>query len=153
MGTRAVSTRTGMLVVHRRSDTRKRSGDTFVSLRAAGIAFNARFVREAMVDRATRLTLLVNEEQQQLGFRFHEDEKNFDAYTLTRDGGASSRAKWIQTRTIYTEYPWLGKVLERSAVRRRFVPHYDNKEGCWLINITAKQPCKQPRKAPASEAA
>jgi hypothetical protein len=119
------------LMVHRRSDARKHSAESFITLRSTGISFNAHFVREAGVESVKRVTFLIDNELRQLGFRFHSNKSQADSFCLTTEGAG----KWMQSIGIYKKYPWLDEVIKWSMDSRRFTPRYNPREECWLIEI------------------
>ena len=122
-------------IEHKRSDSVKSAGGVFVSLRAAGIAFSAAFIREADVDSCSRVSVLVDPDEHRVGFRFHSQESDLDSYALTFDGGRAS-GRWIQCRRLYDDYRWMGEVLERDDPDgRRFTPERDPKGKLWFITI------------------
>lgn len=124
---------------HKRSDSARAAGTKFISLRPLGIAFSATFVEGSPeVRNASRVSIVVDEEDHRLGFRFHRDEADQDAYSLTADGGGAS-GKWIQSGLLYREYAWLGEVLAEPAAARRFLPEFDAKNRIWFINVKAME--------------
>ncbi len=124
-------------VEHKRSDARKNSGETFISLRRTGIAFSAAFVGKAGATAQTRTTVMVDADQRRVGFKFHSNERDRDAYALRNDGGAHSTGRWIQSQRLYKDYLWLGEVLTFPSEARHFEPEFDPKNGLWFITIPA----------------
>ncbi|HEY2408184.1 MAG TPA: hypothetical protein VGI10_19390 [Polyangiaceae bacterium] len=82
------------------------AGTNFVSLRPSGIAFSAAFIRHAGFTKRRRVSLLIDEKHQRLGFQFHDRQDDSDAYAATGDGGGATDARWIQVKTIYDKYAW-----------------------------------------------
>jgi hypothetical protein len=120
---------------HKRSDTGKVAGTKFISLRPMGIAFSANFVESSPdVRKASRASIVVDAEGRRLGFRFHRNEDDPNAYSLCADGGGAN-GKWIQARRLYTDYEWLGRAVDQPAGSRRFLPEFDAKSQVWFIRI------------------
>lgn len=64
----------------------------FVSIRSKQIAFNAYFVSSANIAEKSQVSISLNPELFQVGFRFHNDRMKEDSYSLTRDGGVILKA-------------------------------------------------------------
>jgi hypothetical protein len=103
---------------HVRTDARRAAGREFVSFRPMGIAFSAEFIEKHELGGKDRVSLLVDEQQRRLGFQFHKDAKDADSYALSSDGGLS-KGRWFQSRSVYTDYPWVKKILSKPSAARR----------------------------------
>lgn len=120
---------------YKRTDAVAATGVQFVSFRSMGISFSAGFVHAAKVDKATRTSLLVDEQRHRVGFKFHNRETDTDSYRLVPDGAAAKRARAVQTSRIYAQYPWLAAVLKAAPRDRRFEPQRDEKADLWFVEI------------------
>lgn len=79
-------------VKHRRDDARSRRSSSRVTIMKSGIRFGGKLM-EPFKD-ATRVTLLYDTEQKDLlGFRFHSDEGDRDAYKMGPHGGSPANRR------------------------------------------------------------
>jgi len=127
---------------HKRTDPVVNAGSAFVSLRPSGLAFSRGFVLKANVASEKRVTLLIDEARHRIGFRFHSQQHDADAYALTSDGGHAARrgggARWMQGKLIYAQYPWLADALKRPAMERRYKVQRDERHDVWFIEIAPR---------------
>jgi hypothetical protein len=121
---------------YRRSDANKGKGVEVITLRPAGIAFNARFIQTRNLSAMTRASIMIDHEAHRLGFRFHAEANDVDSFTLSRDGSTSS-GRYIQSKHLYDDVPWLGAVLKHSKAHRRFQPKLQ--AGVWFIEVVARK--------------
>jgi hypothetical protein len=105
---------------HIRTDARKESGREFASFRPLGIAFSSEFVKNHALGAKPRVSLFIDELAHRIGFQFHNHENDPDSYALGSDGGLSP-GRWLQSRSIYETYPWLGEILAKPIAHRRFL--------------------------------
>jgi hypothetical protein len=82
----------------------------------------------------SRVSLVVDHESRRLGFRFHSDDKNIDAFTVGTDGRSSGR--YLTSKGIYSDLPWLTAALARPKSDRRFRPKFSH--GVWFIDVNEK---------------
>ena len=85
----------------------------------------------------SRVSLVVDHASRRLGFRFHSDEKNVDAFAVTTDG-RSSGGRYLNSKRIYADLPWLSAALARPKNDRRFRPKFSH--GVWFIDLAEKGP-------------
>lgn len=119
---------------YKRTDTLRGQGEEFVSLRPLGVAFSTEFIQAHDLAKMTRVSLVVDHEARRLGFRFHSDEKNPDAFAVGKDGRSSGR--YLNSKRIYSDLPWLGAALKRARHERRFRPKLSH--GIWFIDVPEK---------------
>lgn len=120
---------------YKRTDTLRGQGEEFVSLRPSGIAFSTEFIQAHSLGEMTRVSLVVDHGAQRLGFRFHSDEKNHDAFAIGTDG-RSSGGRYLNSKRIYSDLPWLADALARPKSERRFRPK--SSHGVWFIAVSEK---------------
>jgi hypothetical protein len=80
----------------------------------------------------TRASIVVDNEAHRLGFRFHTDEEDPDSFTLSRDGSTSA-GRYLQSKRLYDDVPWLGTALKHAPAHRKFRPRFQ--AGVWFIDI------------------
>lgn len=119
---------------YKRTDTLKGRGEEFISVRPQGIAFSTEFIQAHDLGEMTRVSLVIDHESRRLGFRFHSDEKNLDAFAVGTDGRSSGR--YLTSKRIYSDLPWLGAALARARNDRRFRPKFSH--GVWFIDLGDK---------------
>jgi hypothetical protein len=119
---------------HKRRDPRRSPAREFASLRPAGIAFSSEFIRNNSLRERARVSILVDGEKRRLGFVFHDDEKQEDAYALSSDG-SKSQGMWLQTTSLYDEYAWLKNYFETPAFPKRLPIKKDSK-GVFFVEIS-----------------
>lgn len=117
---------------YRRTDTMRGQREEFISLRPMGIAFSTGFVQANGLGEMTRVSLVFDHKAQRLGFRFHTTETNLDAFAVTADG-SSSEGRYLNSKRIYADFPWLAAVLKRPTNERRFRPSFS--KGVWFIDV------------------
>jgi hypothetical protein len=119
----------------KRTDTMRGLREEFVALRPMGIAFSTGFVAAHKLGEMTRVSLVVDNDSRRLGFRFHSDENNVDAFAIAADG-SSSGGRYLNSKRIYSDIPWLGAALARPNNERRFRPR--SSHGVWFIDLAEK---------------
>jgi hypothetical protein len=119
---------------YKRTDTLRGQREEFVSLRPLGIAFSTEFIQAHSLGEMTRVSLVVDHDARRLGFRFHSDEKNPDAFAVGTDGRSSGR--YLNSKRIYSDLSWLAAALARPKSERRFRPKFSH--GVWFIDVAEK---------------
>jgi hypothetical protein len=103
------------------------------------LAVSADFVRKADIAGCSRASLFLSSDGMRLAFRFHNDEKDDDAFILGRDGGGrgSGINRAICARTLFDQSATLYRLVEENVSARRYEPiKIDG--GRWMI---AFAPC------------
>lgn len=120
---------------YKRTDTLRGQREEFVALRPMGIAFSTEFIAAHKLGEMTRVSLVVDHDSRRLGFRFHSNEKDFDAFAVTSDG-RSSGGRYLNSKRIYADLPWLAAALARPKNDRRFEPKVAR--DVWFIELSEK---------------
>ena len=71
-----------------------------VSLSLNSIGFNSHFAKHAEIEKFRYVTMYVLPAKYKLGFRFHNDKTDRNAYTILKQ-------KRIQATHLYSRHPWL----------------------------------------------
>jgi len=109
--------------------------------RRGAIAINVDFVRMAGIEKATRATLFLSRDERRLGFRFHSDEEDDEAFLLCRDGGshkAQSVGRVLTAPSLLTRSPALRALTERGGDARSCEAVKDSVSGLWVVHLA---PC------------
>ncbi len=107
----------------------------YITLRENTVAFNSVFFREAKLDKFTHINVLVDPENYQMGFKFHNDSTDDDSLTLYTDS-TSKNNRNISARQIYKKYQWIDKISKLpNNTLKRFKPTYNNIEKMWIISL------------------
>jgi hypothetical protein len=117
------------------------SGRPYISVRRDAFALSASLNKEAELMKFKCVTILVDNDDMRVAFRFHNDEEDLNSYNLGKDGGQHKRGRprvgnslSIQARRLINETPWLKHIaLEKDAAVRRFVASWDGRLGLWVI--------------------
>jgi hypothetical protein len=126
-------------IMHNRKGGTMPEAKSLVSIRPAAIAFNAHFVKTAEIDRNSFVSIRIKPDSFQVGFKFHNDSKIENSYTLSHDGGGSRRGRGrsIQITSLLRENPWLKAVsLEPDQRLRRFEPKWISADSLWVISVS-----------------
>lgn len=111
-----------------------------ISFRRNGhIAVSSDFVRMAGVNNCTRASLFLSADGHSLAISFHSDERDDDAFVLSRDGGGSgvSQNRIITARTLISQSAQIMSLCKEDARARRYEPQKDQ-NGRWVIHLA---PC------------
>lgn len=103
------------------------------------IAISADFVRMADIEACTRASLFLSADGLRLALRFHNDERDDDAFTLGRDGGGkgSGKGRLIAAAALLAQSSVIAGLARESAEARRYEPTRD-RDGKWVVNLA---PC------------
>jgi hypothetical protein len=123
-------------IQHRRKGGQSPDNISLVSIRPQAIAFNARFVAEAKLIDATRVSVFLDPGRFRIGFKFQTKATNEDSYSLSRDGGGTGNSRAIQTTSLMREHPWIAAVARiKDPRQRRFKPEWHSGERMWIITL------------------
>ena len=106
-----------------------------VTFRRAGVAFNAAFAHAAGLESKTYVSVHVDSDSLQIGFKFLSDSSDADSYSLTADGGGRGAGRWAQVGTL-VKLPWVAAVIRIDDARlRRFPPTWDSAQSMWIVTL------------------
>lgn len=116
-----------------------------VTVRRASFAYNKHLRDAARLDDFQKVTFHIDDDEHRIGLRFHNNERDENAYAVHFDGGSSGRkGQTVRTKRIYATQcnhiinstPWLKKIsqLEDPAFRR-FVARLDERENLWILQL------------------
>lgn len=133
-------------------ETRRSYASSHISPRKTGFAFSAKFLKENQIV-SDRVTIYVDEQMSRVGFHFHYDKEDPNAYSVADDG--KSGGKFIGASRFWKDNPKMAKVLALGPKERRFVPKRFRWEGhtpfIWAIDLTVspgslpRSPAGRPR--------
>lgn len=127
----------GEFKAHTRSDGKRPDRLPLITLRTGAIAFNAAFVRAAEIEKMERASVLVDEEDSRLGFRFHNNVSDSNSYAVTRDGGGRGAGRVIQCQSLIQRHSWISGVARlQDKGARRFAPDLNRSEKAWVISLS-----------------
>ncbi len=99
-----------------------------ISFRRTSFGFNSYFVKHADLTKFRFVTIYVQPAHYKLGFKFHNDKTDQDAYTQLKSHS-------IQVGRLFTKFAWLRAVSQLEDERaRRFEP-LKNPDGLWEIQV------------------
>ncbi len=114
--------------VRRASNVPGHSIRPLVSLRRDSLYFNSHFAKHVELGKFRYVTLYVLPSEFRLGFRFHNEKSDLDAYTLMKNST-------IQVERLFSQNAWLRAVADIEDTRaRRFEP-VKNADGFWEIQV------------------
>jgi hypothetical protein len=106
-----------------------------VTLRRAGVAFNAAFVRSASLANKTHVAVQVDSASFRVGFRFLDAPTDTDCWALTHDGGGRGEGRWAQAGSLL-QLPWIASVARiQDHQRRRFKPKWSSADSMWVVTL------------------
>ena len=116
-----------------------------VTVRRASFAYNKHLRDAARLDDFQKVTFHIDDDEHRIGLRFHNNERDENAYAVHFDGGSSGRkGQTVRTKRIYATQcnhiinstPWLKKIsqLEDPAFRR-FIARLDERENLWILQL------------------
>ena len=106
-------------------------GEPQCSISKNRIAFNKKFIDEANIADCARVTVLINEKEHKIAFRFHTN-KTSNSLALYRS--RSERA--FSSVAIISKYKWIQDVVSLPRTQRRFRPIKQDINGdVWIIQI------------------
>lgn len=113
-----------------------------ISIRRNGvIAISSDFVRMTQIEKCTRASLFLSPDGFKLGMNFHTDEKDNDAFLLTRDGGGPAKTKSLNriicASTLLSQSSVVAALAKEDARTRRYEPKKDI-DGKWVVSLA---PC------------
>ena len=113
-----------------------------VTLRPGALAFNAPFVRLAELKKHRFVSFKVDPDNLRIGMRFHDDDQDHTALTLTHDGGGGGHKRRernnlsVMTAALMTRNPWVVAVAkEPDKGLRRFAPEWIGMDKLWVIEL------------------
>lgn len=113
-----------------------------VTLRPSTVAFNAPFVKLADLKQHRFVSFKVDPDTLRLGIRFHSDDKDATALTLTHDGGGGGHRRRernnlsVMAAALMSRNKWvMAAARERDLTLRRFVPEWNNLDRLWVISL------------------
>lgn len=143
MAEQTIAPSSGWRKVRRRGSVNL-TAEAFVTVRSNGdIGLGSDFVRLAKIEDCTRVSLYFSSDGLSLAMSFHSDEKDFDAFAVSQDGGkrASARTGYpgrvIQSSALRRESSRVSSLLKEGRQARRFIPKRDP-HGLWVIHLA---PC------------
>lgn len=121
--------------VFKRKDSQKRNDLPQVSIRVDTLAFNAAFTNKAQLAKYRKVTILVDEEDYKLGFKFHNQEDDTNSLTLYSDGISKSN-RVVSARQLMNDYKWIAAISKFPLIlNKRFTADWNNIEQMWIISL------------------
>ena len=115
-------------VVKRPSTTPTHEIRPLISFRRSTIGFNSHFVKHATLTQYRYVTMYVMPDKFKVGFKFHNDKSDPNAYTLLK-------GRSVQVGHLYSAHQWLKGVSElEDEWARRFEP-VKNEDGMWEVQV------------------
>lgn len=117
-----------------RKDSMVGRSKPFITLRPSGVfAFNSEFSRRARLNSEYELvTIYPAPEDRVVGFRFHNNKEDRDAWSLYGEG-ASSRC--VTATALFKIHKWIKAVAQQDRNNRRFEPEWDKEGKMWFIRL------------------
>jgi hypothetical protein len=82
----------------------------------------------------------------QIGFKFYSSSLPQNCYSIIRDGGALSNARFIQATALLRANPWISAIAgNKDKQQRKFVAERDAIKGLWLIKLSPAFEIRVPR--------
>ena len=122
----------------KRTDRLEAAGRPFITLSPTVFRYGATLIREARLDRRSRVSVLVDPDTFRLGFEFHHDAARRESYRLTWSALADGKRRACGVNsalgTITGRFGWVRHVAHRpKSVDRRFDAVFDGR--LWIIRI------------------
>ena len=122
----------------RRKDRRKAADRPHILLTPTVISYGVRFVRDAELERGTRVSMHVDEEGYRLGLEFRRDATQPDSFRLTwppsMDGRRNGSGVTSSITALVRRFAWVRRIAECKDVEaRRFEPEFDGR--LWIIHL------------------
>lgn len=126
----------------RRSDTLYAADKPYISVLPTRFGFNAKFTRDAALNRDKTVSIHVDRRSRGLAFEFHTEERDH-SYTLGYQSGSTKGAKrgamYCTAALVFSQHNWVHAVAHlpsRPRKARRFIP-----ERRGMTDILVFQPC------------
>lgn len=111
-----------------------------ITIRRGGeLAISADFVRLADIGECGRVSLFLSDDGFRLGLKFHNDAKDDDAFTMSRDGGGrqSGTGRLVTAGSLVRQSATINALLREARSQRRYEPQ-KGRDGIWVIHLA---PC------------
>lgn len=129
----------------KRDDTTEGSELPFISITQSHVTFNAVFVRIASINSTDRVTILIDEIERKIRFKFHgTNVKNSFALNSKKDGRKNSSLQF-SSKAILKNYSWVEAVAKLNMEERRFTPKKE--DGMWTIQLCPAFEIKKARES------
>ena len=121
--------------VFKRKDALRRNDLPQVSIRVDTVAFNAELTSKAKLRDYGKVTILVDEDNYKLGFKFHNQENDPNSLRLYSDGISKSN-RVVSARQLMNDYKWIAAISKLPAVlNKRFTAVWDNIDKIWVVSL------------------
>jgi len=116
----------------KRLDHIKRDDEPRISLRKDKITFSSAFSNKLKLKEFSKVDFFVDTDKYRLAFKFHNNDKDINAYTLYKN-----RSNFcVGSRELTNKYKWLKEIsFNLPTTKTSFIANYSKHEKLWYINL------------------